>query len=302
LSATTKSVKPQLAFVFLFQPLNYLTQTERSDLSRHLLAAVSPSYFELHALRRKHLWAFEVPRGGFAGDLGLIDAEKEFDARAALFEKMKPRLFRTRDRIDRDGITYFQRAVLVRVQDMLPYGAQRALFTALVNCMDAAVRGPTIVMGQPERRPGLSPDQRRAIFGHNIARGVAWSPEEDLVLRKWFSVRTIGDDAGKHVPLSPEMWAAVLEELKGVRSKHSVQQRINALNAKLLTELLQRQQAHFGTRRSDGLRRSFLPEYMRRVLGERPRVPRTRDHRGRRHDAPASLNVAPTSGPSGVAS
>jgi hypothetical protein len=285
---------PQLTFVFLFQPLKYLNEPERSDLEKHLLAAESPLHFEVSALRRKHLWAFAVPRGVFANNFNFVTFEDEMAARDRLVASAKPRGFRVRDIIERDGVVYYQRAVLERFRDLATAVSQRAFFIAVLACMDAAERDPAVVMGEPQRRPGLSPDQRRALFGHNVARGVAWSPEEDQVIRKWFGMRTIGDDAGKHVGLTPEMWATVLEELKGVRSKHAVQQRINALNRKLLNELLQRQQAHFGTRRSDGLRKSFVPEYMRRVLGERPRRPPMREHRGRRNDPTASREVETT--------
>lgn len=258
----------------------------------------SPFYFNLNALQQKNRWAFEVPRGTFVNLYdGTVDADADRAARDAVIARMARRWFRLRDIVERDGVTYYKRDVLARIRDHVTDDAQRAMLSALLHCMDAAERDRTIVKGKPERT-GLSPDQRQQMFGHNRARGIAWTPQEDAVLRRWFGIRTFGEHQGKHMPLTPEQWNMVLDEdLRGVRSKNSVQQRLSALNHQLLNELLARQHLHYGLKKGPkALRRAFVPEYMRRVLGERPRKPPMMPERdaGRRNDVPASPDVGQT--------
>lgn len=284
------SVKHQTTFVFTFQPLVFLKEPDRSVLQNHLQMLNSPAFFSLEALQRKHLWAFAVPLGVFSNDYSNATFESDLDARDKLFASTRARWFRSRDIIERDGVVYYQRNVLTRARNLVSNDAQRAMFQALLGCMSAAEADPTIVKGPPERKPGLSPDQRRQIFGHNRARGASWTTEEDAVLYRWFGMRTVGIDAGRHTRLTPEMWDTVLSELGGTRSRQSIRQRLNALNHKLLVELLDRQQAFYGTRRSEGLRKGFVPEYMRRVLGEKPRLPPTRERARIAHGDPSPAN------------
>jgi hypothetical protein len=90
------------------------------------------------------------------------------------------------------------------------------------------------------------------------------------VLRQWFGQRTVGEHAGKHVKLTPAEWERVLAQLPR-RNKNGVRNRLVELNNQLRREFF----------RDGFVSQARLPEYMSRVLGERPRIP-VRPRRARR--------------------
>lgn len=166
----------------------------------------------------------------------------------------------TRDSTYRNGRRFYASVFLDELGPFLALPATVAAMAAFLR--EAQARPGLISVPRPEvaqRAPGDS---------KNPESSRRWEPWEDAVLRGWFSARTIGEHAGKHVPLTDREWGIVLEEhLKGRRTRAQVKVRITKLNRDLRVSLL-----------VDGfIPRDKIREFQDQALGEqRIRVPRFR--------------------------
>lgn len=279
----------RLQFTFTFMPLLYLQGGLRDDFA-DLLAeqGVQPMFPGLRALQRRHQWVIELPRGAFVNDFraDMISEDADLAARQAFFDSLQYKYWHTtRDVFEKDGVWYYRKTFLDRARKLITHNA---VFEAAYKFVEAAEADRSIIKGTKPRRPRVSPEERIARFG-KMVRGPGWSAEEDAVLRRWFSIRTYGDDAGKHARLTEEQWGYVLEGLNGLRTKSAVTQRIWYLN-----DQLKKRFVHEGKIVDGYISTTALAEYKRLALGEHPRMPPQRPTIGRRNDASAPRDVDKT--------
>lgn len=271
---------------FPFNPLLY-TQGEDRE---HLVAVFEDQKvkvpMDLRALRRGKCWAVQLPTGVFLNEyrVGVADFSDDLQARDSLLARIREsygyQQYRTaRSLITKDGVLYYHQNLINLIAK---HADVPSFFRALDVFLRHAQQNPELIKGKREPRPFMPPEERMRVLGHR-ARGPAWSPAEDQILRQWFGKRTVGADAGMHVKLTDEEWTRVLELLGGRRTQDSVRGRISVLNKQLARELAV----------NGYVPRDRMREYMSRVLGERPWRPRIepRSRRPRRpRESVASVN------------
>jgi hypothetical protein len=237
--------------------------------------------FALQAHRRRGAWSLTLPIGVFDNDYRpdactqaahVAARERVYAAAcAATFAKQRP--FRAAyDVLEHDGALYYHPEAMRVYANHVEHPA---FLRAAYLFLEAAERNPALIVKPPEK-PFVPIEKRAEVFGKTV-RGPDWTSEEDAVLRRWFGMRTVGDQAGHHVKLTPEEWARVLVDLPR-RNKNSVRNRLVELNRALQREFM----------RDGFVSRDRLREYMARVLGERPRVP-IRPKKSRRRGSAVSL-------------
>lgn len=261
-------------FPYKINVLNYTHASERDYLADLLREQGVDPVFSLLALQRRQFWATTLPTGAFLNEFRVshVDYMQNIHARDALVAEARRNLGlgvrAGRTVIEHEGNLYYHQHVIDVLRRVAP---EPAFLQALHNFFVAVKTQPALIKGPRVRRPYVPLERRARVAGH-LARGPAWRPEEDLVLRQWFAQRAYGPDAGKHVKLTEEQWAIVLKNLEGRRTKGSVLARIVVLNHQLKRELS-----------VDGfIPRNRYREYFSRVLGENPRSPRTSPLRRRR--------------------
>jgi hypothetical protein len=131
-----------------------------------------------------------------------------------------------------------------------------AFLLALARFLESAEQKPELIVPHRTRTPYVPRERRGPV------RGPSWTSDEDSVLRRWFGPRTVGDRPGHHQPLTDAEWGTVLASLP-MRNKNGVRDRLVELNRPLQAEFM----------RHGFVALDRLPEYMSRVLGERPRAP-----------------------------
>lgn len=287
-----------MIYTYVFDALQHAAPEDQAALFMLFKTLNISGKFPVVLLRRREFWAMTLPEGIFVNDPrpGIVSFADDVAARDALLLKLKTLRIsvgrRSRIFIDHQGQLYCHQRAL----DVLRRHAEHpALLNAAYRFLEAARLNPASV--KPSRvRPYVEPSLRRKL-GNRAVRGPGWAPHEDLVLRQWFGIRTVGPDAGHHAVLSPDEWQLVLAQLQGRRSMASIRQRLTALNLALKHELS-----------VDGyIPRDRLREYMLRVLGTRPRRPRvalkkprrTRTARtaGKSASAPSPAAAPPASSP-----
>jgi hypothetical protein len=261
-------------FPFTFNALQYVKPEERDYLADLLQEQGVSAEFSLVAIRRRQYWAVTLPLGAFVNEfrLAFTDYLKSINTRDALLLEARSahglRVRPGRVVIERQGTFFYPQHVINVLRHVAP---APAFFNALHAFLQAARVQPSLIKGRRSRNPYVPLEHRKHV-GDRLARGPAWTPEEDLVLRQWFGQRTYGDAAGKHVALTDEQWKMVLERLEGRRTQGSVRARLVVLNHQLKRELS-----------VDGyIPKNRYEEYFARVLGENPRPPRTSPLRRRR--------------------
>lgn len=231
------------------------------ELDAHGLPSTFP---KLPMLRGRGRWMTALPPCVLRPDALVLthDEENKLVDRALDARRVRPLgLFKpSRDSTYRDGRRFYASVFLDELGPFLALPATAAAMAAFLR--EAAARPGLISAPTPERSQRVS----AGVADHASSR--RWEPWEDAVLRNWFSARTIGEHAGKHVPLTDREWSLVLNEhLKGRRTKAQVKVRITTLNRELRVSLL-----------VEGfIPRDKIREFQDRALGEqRIRVPRFR--------------------------
>lgn len=270
-------------FEYTFSPLTRVGGNDFDVLSDCFSSqSLSPS-FTLNALRRKFSWATTLPLGVFVGDYrpNAVTATEHLAEHDRLMLDLplpepnatevplgdiryhRPRRL-DQHVVERDGKRFYAPQALRLLAPKVPHPA---FLDALCAFLEDASRDPSMIIPKAPK-PYIPPEQRKAYFGlkADMCRGPGWTEEEDAVLRRWFSCRTVGVNAGKHVKLTEQEWEAVMVELKGRRSVASIRNRMVDLNKSL-----------FNAYAKDG----YIPYdkirlYMQNVLGERPRAPKIR--------------------------
>lgn len=284
-------MKHKVEFTYTFIPLLYLEGSMRTHFEETLRSAGSSTLFQgLRALQRRHQWALELPPGTFTNDYrpGSASREAEVAARDRQTALVIPKGWHTtRDVFSRDGVWFYRKPFLDRVRKLLEHNT---ILEAAYRFIIAAEADRTLIKGLKPRRPPLTAEERIARFG-KMRRGPAWSREEDTVLRRWFSVRTHGERAGRHAKLSEEEWGYVLDAFNGMRTRRAILQRISYYNEKLRARYVREGKIVDGYISTMAAR-----TYLQEVLGECPRLPPQCPtyKRSRRNDAPASPHVATT--------
>lgn len=218
--------------------------------------------FKLQAHRRRGAWGSTVPPGVFDNlfQENACSWDQHFASRQRITvlatddtQYQKRPIPRSYDVLEREGFLYYHPEALRLYARYVDHGA---FLRALAGFLETANRNTKLIAPTRSRTPYVPRERRGPV------RGPSWDPAEDMVLRRWFGPRSIGDHVGKHQRLTPEEWAVVLDQLPR-RNKKAVHDRIVELNKPLLREFL----------RNGFVARDHLAKYMARVLGERPRVP-----------------------------
>lgn len=230
---------------------------------------VAPSFL-LSIHRRRNAWGSTLPVGTFINDFreNACTWEEHVVARDAVFNVAKQNAFHRRrpfrpafDPLEFDGKLYNHPEALRVYADNVE---RPAFLRALYRFLEAANANPSLVVPPASRRPFV-PHELRKMY-HQLktpgCRGPAWTLVEDLVLRRWFGMRTVGPLAGHHVRLSDAEWERVLADLP-MRNKDAVRNRLVLLNEPLKREFF----------RDGFVPRDRIKDYMSRVLGERPNIP-----------------------------
>lgn len=251
---------------FSFSPLGYAQGDDVIYLSTLLHTQNVASSFQLRAHRRRGAWGSTVPVGAFDNDYRpdactwaqhVVSRDRVTKLAAAGAARRRRPIARRHDVLEHEGALYYHPEAL-RVYAR--FVEHPAFFIALARFLEAADKDPQLIA--PKRHVPFVPfDQREATFG-KVVRGPAWTPTEDNVLRRWFGQRTIGPKAGHHVKLTEAEWDRVIAELPQ-RNRNGVRNRLVELNKQLQHEFF----------RDGFVARDRLPQYMARVLGERPRIP-----------------------------
>jgi hypothetical protein len=262
-------------FPYNFLPLVYADNYDRVDLEQVFKEqGVEPS-FPLVARRRHGSWITTLPPGVFLNEFraGIVpDIRPSYEAllnasRTRVGTRGKPRRLLPRHHAPTDTPPHlFHHVEAVRVFRECATLKHPAFLNAMYNFLLRAEADRALIV-PPRPRPPYDP------ANHDGQRGPAWTAAEDNVLRRWFGMHTFGEHKGKHVPLSPEQWELVFAALGGQRTRAAVQQRLCALNKITLREFLV---AGF-------VPQTQLKAYMKRALGEKPRLPPVG---GRRRAAP----------------
>ena len=286
---TAEKVQYKLDFTYTLNPTLHVGEVLRDEVTKKLLGDGSPLHFTgLKALQRHHQWAIEFPLGVFLNNYtpGAVTPAEDLQARTALMANLNPLKYRGRDIVLRDGTVFYRKPFIARFAEVTPdWAMPRALLAFLV----AAEADHRVIKGAASRLPHRTAEERLERFGR-LTRGPGWTDAEDQVLKRWFAKRTVGDMAGKHAPLTEEEWANVFQELKGLRTYSSVQQRLVKLNDDRRKAYTARGIIVDGYIAADALR-----EYMDGALGEKPRKPKIQPRRkasSRRHNVPAPRHIA----------
>jgi hypothetical protein len=261
-------------FTVMFQPLNFVKDEDLSNLKEMFASQRVVVPMSLKVLQRRNDFAVALTPGIFANNFNDFESTYATDAaqRDAIIAKIKEtypfRAWRPgRAIIERDGQLYYHRDFVALLREHAPHPA---FFQALYAFLNAARADSALIKGPRRPRTVLPPAQRVRVAGR-LTRGLGWTPNEDQVLRQWFGIRTVGDHAGHHAPLTEAEWARVLELLGDMRTRRSILQRITVLNLAVKREFS-----------VDGyIPRARVREYMARALGERPRFPRLAPSRKR---------------------
>ncbi len=223
--------------------------------------------FELRVHRRRGAWGITLPMGVFDNDFRASGAtwEQHLASRERVHTLAQQAMPRGRrpfapryDVLEYEGALYYHPEAL---RTYARHVDHPAFLRSIYRFLETAEQRPSLIVPPRPKAAFVPLEQRQAVYGH-AARGPDWAPEEDLVLRQWFGQRTVGERAGQHVRLTDAEWEAVLRLLPR-RNKNSVRGRIVELNRRLQTEFF----------RDGFVGKHRLPEYMARVLGERPRIP-----------------------------
>ncbi len=223
------------------------------------------------AKRCREYWAIAMPLGSFYGSFAsTVTWAMEDAAREALLEKVRVtepgNYVPSHGVIRHEGLVFCPLSVLKVFRRLAP---RPGIFVAAYAFLEAACVDPTMIRGQrPSAASKRVPVSERPMTldgGTRRTRTKAWSPEEDMVLRRWFSC---WPSDGKHHALDEEQWAIVLDkELKGLRSKASVIGRMHVLNNILRWSLTK--EGNFKGK----LPATAMEEYVKRMLGQRVRLP-----------------------------
>lgn len=249
---------------FSFSPFGYGQGDDTPYLSTLLHDQEVPSVFQLRAHRRRGAWGTTVPVGAFDNDYRPnactwaqhAAARDRVTALAAFGTRRRP-IPRSLDVLEHgDALYYHPEALRVYARHV----EHPAFFNALARFLEASDKDPRLIV--PRRHVPFVPFVDRVVACGKVVRGPAWSPIEDGVLRRWFGQRTVGLRAGHHVKLTEPEWERVLAELPQ-RNRNGVRNRLVELNKQLQLEFF----------RDGFVARDRLPQYMARVLGERPRIP-----------------------------
>lgn len=249
-----------------FSPLGYAQGDDVIYLANLLHTQGVPSTFDLRVHRRRNAWGCTLPVGAFDNDYrpAVVTWDQHTASRARITTLARQDLPARRrpiprcyDVLSHEGAFYYHPEALRVYARYAPHGA---FFTALARFLEAANHDPKLIT--PRRNAPFIPIAARAATFGKVVRGPAWEPAEDAVLRRWFGQRSVGEHAGHHVPLTEEEWARVLADLPR-RNRNGVRNRLAELNAPLKVEFF----------RDGFVPRDRLPQYMARVLGERPRIP-----------------------------
>lgn len=253
---------PYGTYMYVFNPLTYANEDDTIYLSNLLVNQGVLARFALQAHRRRGAWGTTLPIGTFDNDFreNACTWDQHTASRtrittlaaADLPRRQRP-VARNHDVLEVDGALFYHPEALRVYARHVDHGA---FLRALSRFLEAADDKPSLIAPVKPRKPYVARVERGPV------RGPAWTPDEDGVIRRWFGPRTVGDHAGKHVKLTDIEWISVLEQLPR-RNKKGVHDRIVVLNRQL-------QHAFF---RDGFVARDRLPQYMARVLGERPRIP-----------------------------
>lgn len=254
-------------FRFSFTPLLFLDAGSVVELASTLSTQCVPNEFNLLAIRRRQYWSVTLPMGAFANDFrpGVASYISEAAALKTTLERVRAEYSYQQVRPDRtivthDGETYYHQHLIGLLRHHVKPGG---FFQALHTFLGQAQENPALIRPRGSQSPFV-PFEQRTRIGKRFARGPAWSPEEDTVLRQWFGIRTTGPDAGHHAQLSRDEWAKVLEQLQGRRTESSVRQRIHILNQATMLKFIV----------NGYVPRDRVRAYMQEALGEAPRYPR----------------------------
>ncbi len=260
-------MKPRQRFTTTFRPLEHTMGPGFEVLSELIDNGHLDSAISLELLRQREHWAITLPIGAFVNDFrpGIVSFEQDNAKFEEILAKIRAsfgyRPWRmNRSIIEREGQRFYHQKMIDLVRR---HAEQPAFLDAIHTFLQAVGQNPKAIIGETNRRPFVPPDQRVAVFGHN-ARGPAWTPEEDQILRQWFGIRTVGADAGHHAKLTETEWAIVLERLGNRRTRGSIRQRISTLNQATLARYCV----------NGYVPRDRVRAYMQEALGEQPRYPR----------------------------
>jgi hypothetical protein len=251
-------MNPRSEFPIIFEPLVFLTGQERAWLEGQLLEQRGPDgvvWVDTPVLRCREYWAISMPLGTFAGSYAALPSPEEERAACvnlvALAVRREPGAFkRSRDFIER-GDRIYLRSPLVKV--LRRYAPVPEMFVAAYTMLEAAVSDPEIIYRYRTDKPVVRPAKEYI--------RVPWTPEEDHVLRQWFSRRA----DGRRYVLTDEEWAIVLDRgLRGRRDRRAVLNRLATLNTALKFSLM----------RNGRIPVAKQEEYAMRMLGQREYLPR----------------------------
>lgn len=250
-------------------PLDHLVLEERLAYDELSLAHGLPRSFPLGLLRRRGYWASTLPPQVWGReDLSFIEEEtlRQQAERARKDASLPYGYVRGRDCFAQHERWFYRDSP---ISALLSQFAMPLLATAVMRFLHAAEDPSNNLVVRPKRsaRPYIEPENR-IVYGERRHRGPAWTPEHDLVLRKWFGRHEYGPNKGKHAPLTPQAWVSVLLELGGKRSKSEVHRRILFLNQELRVSLTEH----------GYVPRLNIDRYLREALGEHsPRLPHRRE-------------------------
>lgn len=253
---------PYGTYMYAFNPLTYAGEDDVIYLSNLLVNQGVLARFALTAHRRRGAWSSTLPVGTF--DNNFRENACTWDQHAASRDRITtlaaadlPRrqrpIARNQDVLEVGGALFYHPEALRVYAAHVDHGA---FLRALARFLEAADVKPALIVPPQPRRPYVERGERGPV------RGPAWTPDEDGVIRRWFGPRSVGPHAGRHTSLTDAEWEKVLSDLPR-RNKKGVHDRIVVLNRQLQHEFF----------RDGFVARDRLPQYMARVLGERPRIP-----------------------------
>lgn len=263
-------ISPTLLYEFVFEPLNWVSGTERARLQHMLLTQrngmeVFPG---TKALRRRETWALELPLGSFVGnfDPAIATPKDDLAHRLEVTEAAKNDFGsygfdRWRHVFRKNDVWYYKKAALLAFRGA---AFPNEIFAAAFHFLLAAEKDPTLIKGPPPRR--CTPVAERPLINGRRARGPAWTSYEDTLLRNWFG-RKEGPKGLRHAPLTEPQWVMLLDRLEGLRTRQAVLDRLRLLNAALKRTMM-----------VDGyIPQDRLQAFMNLCLGEKTYMPRYRE-------------------------
>jgi hypothetical protein len=243
-----------------FNPMTFAQPVDIEYLANLFAKQGVVSVFELDVRRRRNVWGVSLPYGVFDSDFTSAPTrEQHIESRNRVTQlatndqpnKRRP-IAPSHDVLEHGGKLYYHPEAL---RIYARYVDHPGFLLALARFIEAAEKNPALVVKKKPRTVFVPISERKT-------RGPRWEPEEDAVLRRWFGPRTVGDKPGKHQALTEREWQIVLGELPN-RNKKGCHDRMVELNRSLKQELF----------RNGFVSHDQLPQYMARVLGERPRIP-----------------------------